>query len=83
MTNDEFKTDIEDILKRLLSEKKTVQHIIFTLCRSAMEFARRGEIERMETVWSYASKLNALGRGPFESRLYSGELFKSIGRPKK
>lgn len=70
--DDGFKADIEEILIRLFDEKITGIDLMFRLARSAIEFAKRGDIEHCDQTWHYARRFYSIGRAEFERRLRSG-----------
>lgn len=77
MNEKEFCEELEDILRQLFQEKITGLELMYRLARSAIEFAKRGQIDECDTVWKYARRFYSIGRMEFERNLIAGNVWKS------
>lgn len=62
MKEQEFREELEDILKTLFKEKITDLELMYWLSRSAIEFEKCGQIEECDLVWKYARRFYSIGR---------------------
>lgn len=77
MNEKEFVIELEDILVQLFREKITGLELMYRLARSAIEFAKRDQIDECDIVWKYARRFYSIGRAEFERNLMSGNVWKS------
>lgn len=77
MNEKEFVIELEDILRQLFRERITGLELMYRLARSAIEFAKRGQIDECDIVWKYARRFYSIGRAEFERNLMSGNVWKS------
>ena len=77
MNEKEFVIELEDVLRRLFRERITGLELMYRLARSAIEFAKRGQIDECDIVWKYARRFYSIGRAEFERNLMSGNVWKS------
>lgn len=75
MKEQEFREELEDILKTFFKEKITGLELMYRLSRSAIEFAKRGQIEECDLVWKYARRFYSIGRAEFEHKLMAGRVW--------
>lgn len=77
MNEKEFVIELEDILRQLFRERITGLELMYRLARSAIEFAKRGQVDECDIVWKYARRFYSIGRAEFERNLMSGNVWKS------
>lgn len=58
--------DIEDVILLWYSDKITADRMMYKLGKSALNLAMRGDNDNALKVWSFAARLNSLGK----KRLY-------------
>lgn len=68
--------DIEDIIMVWYADNITTDRMMYKLGKSALNLAMRGDNDNALKVWSFASRLNSLGK----KRLYQSISAHRLGR---